>query len=536
MAGRRCDVLDVREMLRRLRLGQSARAVAKGLGVSRNTVREYVAWFEAEKLLPGDAGALPAAADLHERLARSEPVAPPPRLQPYQEEISELLGAGLQVKVAWERFSTAHPDVRASYTAFRRFVRRYVDERPRRAVVRIEVGPGEEAQVDFGYAGLVPRAPGEAPAKTWVFVMTLSHSRHQYVELVQDQSAGTWLSLHRNAFQFLGGVPRKIVLDNLKAGIIKASVTDPEVQRAYRECAEHYGFVISPCVARTPEHKGKVERGVQYVKRSFLAGRSFLSLLQANEQALDWVLEHAGLRVHGTTQEIPLHVFEARERAALLPLPASPFELVEWKQAKLHPDCHVVFAKSYYSAPHAFIGERLWLRATSRVVQLFRDHRLVATHGRAFRPGQRVTNPAHLPPKKLRYLMQTPTWCRERAGQIGPATAAFIEQLLGDEVLDRLRGAQATLRLADTKGVGPERLEAACRRAVACDAIQAKTVQRILNRGLDREPLPGDAAPAPTPRTEPTYARTFFDLFNPADPATAQGETPWTSSINSPRC
>ena len=534
MAGRRCDVLDVREMLRRLRLGESARAVAKGLGVSRNTVREYVAWFEAEKLLPGDAASLPPAAELHERLARAEPVQAPPRLLAYRDEIGELVGAGLQVKVAWERFSAAHPDVRASYTAFRRFVRRYVDERPRRAVVRLEVGPGEEAQVDFGYAGLVPRAPGEVPAKTWVFVMTLSHSRHQYVELVQDQTAGTWLSLHRNAFQCFGGVPRKVVLDNLKAGIIKASVTDPEVQRAYRECAEHYGFVISPCVARTPEHKGKVERGVQYVKGSFLAGRSFRGLVEANGEAVDWVVDHAGVRVHGTTQEVPIHVFEARERPALLPLPSSPFDLVEWKQAKLHPDCHVVFARSYYSAPHPFIGERLWLRATSRVVQVFRDHKLVATHGRALRPGQRVTNPAHLPPKKVRYLMQTPTWCRERASQVGPATAQFIERLLGDEVLDRLRGAQATLRLAES--VGEQRLEAACRRAVACDAIQAKTVQRILNRGLDREPMPGDVPSAPAPRPEPTYARTFFDLFNPADPATTQGETQWTSSINSPRC
>ncbi len=114
MAGRRCDVLDVREMLRRLRLGESARAVAKGLGVSRNTVREYVAWFEAEKLLPGDPATLPTAAELDERLSRAEPVQPPPRLMPYRDEIGELLGAGLQVKVAWERFSSVHPDVRAS--------------------------------------------------------------------------------------------------------------------------------------------------------------------------------------------------------------------------------------------------------------------------------------------------------------------------------------------------------------------------------------------------------------------------------------
>jgi transposase len=534
MAGRRCDVLDVREMLRRLRLGESARAVAKGLAASRNTIRDYVSWFEGEGLLPGDPTALPDAAELEERLARAEPVAAPPRLMPYRDEIEELVGAGLQVKVAWERFSTAHPDQRVSYTAFRRFVRRYVEERPRRAVVRLEVGPGEEAQVDFGYAGLMPRAPGEPPAKTWVFVMTVSHSRHQYVELVQDQTVTTWLTLHRNAFAFLGGVPRKIVLDNLKAGIIKASVTDPEVQRAYRECAEHYGFIISPCVPRVPEHKGKVERGVQYVRRSFLAGRTFRSLDEANDAAIEWVLEHAGVRVHGTTQEIPLQVFEQRERAALLSLPATPFDLVEWKRAKLHPDCHVVFGKAYYSAPHPLIGQRLWVRATSRVVQLFHEHQLMATHGRAFRAGQRVTTSAHLPPKKLRHLMQTPTWCRERAAQVGPATADFIGRLLGDEVLDRLRGAQATLRLAES--FGEARLEAACRRAVACDAIAFKTVQRILNRGLDREPLPAEAAPAPAPRAAPVYARTFFDLFTPADPATNPGEKEWTSSTSSPRC
>ncbi len=131
---------------------------------------------------------------------------------------------------------------------------------------------------------------------------------------------------------------------------------------------------------------------------------------------------------------------------------------------------------------------------------------------------------------KLRYLMQTPTWCREQAARISPATSSFVEQLLGDEVLDRLRGAQATLRLAQT--FGEQRLEAACRRAVACDAIAYKTRQRILARGLDREPLPAEAVPASLPRTPPAHARTFFDLFNPADPATAQGEKTWTSSIS----
>jgi transposase len=522
MAGRRSDVLDVREMLRRFRLGQSTRQIARDLGTSRNTVRGYLAWFREKGFLDGDPAVLPEAAELAAHLAQAtSETGPPPTLAPYRDEIAGLVGLGLQLKVAWERFCAAHPDVRVGVTAFRRFVRRHVAQAKPEPCIRIEVEPGAEAQVDFGYAGLIPPAPGEAPKKTWVFVMTLSHSRHQYVELVPDQAVPTWLTLHRNAFAFFGGVVRKVVLDNLKAGIVRASVTDPEVQRAYRECAEHYGFVISPCVARTPEHKGKVERGVQYVKRSFLAGRNFESLAQANEAALAWVLEIAGPRTHGTTREVPLTVFGERERPALLPLPA-PFELVEYKQVKLHPDCHVVFSRSYYSAPHAHIGRRLWLRATSRVVQLFVDHQLVRTHVRSYRPGARVQNPADFPQEKMRYHMQHPSWCRERAREIGTHVGELVARLLADRTLDRLRGAQATLRLADA--FGRERLDAACARALACDAVTYHTVKSILTRGLDREPLPGAEPVATAPATR-EHARTFFDLFN-------QGDHTWTSSTN----
>lgn len=531
MAGRRVDVLDLREMLRRLRLAESARAIAKDLGTSRNTVRDYAKWFEGEGLLGPDAH-LPSADELAARLGAIKSDAangPPPRLLPYRDEVAALVGTGLEIKVAWQRFSRTRPECRVSYQVFRRFVRRHVDSGRRPAVMRIEVEPGAEAQVDFGYAGLVPRAAGESPRKTWIFVMTLSHSRHQYVELVQDQSVTTWLSLHRHAFEFFGGVPAKVVLDNLKAGIIKASITDPEVQRAYRECAEHYGFVISPCAPRTPEHKGKVERGVKFVRRSFLVGQDFRSLEDANAAALTWVLDTAGLRVHGTTREVPLEVFAARERPALRPLPDAPFELVEYKQVKVHPDCHVVFDGSYYSAAHRLIGERLWLRATLRVVQLFHAHQLIRTHVRSHRRGQRIQNADDFPLEKTQYLMQTPVWCRERARAIGEHAGELVERLLGDRTLDRLRGAQAILRLAAS--FGERRLDAACRRALACDAVAHHIVKNILVRGLDHEPLPGEAPPPPAPVAPPTFARTFFDLFDDSAPQD-KGDDPWTSPTN----
>jgi hypothetical protein len=161
------------------------------------------------------------------------------------------------------------------------------------------------------------------------------------------------------------------------------------------------------------------------------------------------------------------------------------------------------------------VGEQLWVRGTSRVVHLFHDHRLVATHVPATRPGERRTTNAHLPPEKVAFLEHDPAWCRERARAVGEKTAAFIDSLLGDRVLDRLRGAQATIRLAEKYGA--ERLEAACTRALACDAVSARGLKTILTRGLDKVPLPPECypAPAPTPTKAPVFARTFDDVFQP---------------------
>src|SRR2546427_7049357 len=173
---------------------------------------------------------------------------------------------------------------KGSYMAVYRFVRSLEPDTPE-AFVRVETAPGEEAQVDFGYAGLMFDPRDRQLRRAWAFVMTLSFSRHQYVEFVFNQEIGTWLRCHRNAFEWFNGVPRRIVIDNLKAAIVRAVLYDPVVQRAYRECAEHYGFLISPCRPRTPEHKGKVEQGgVHYVARNFLAGRSFHDYLEANDK------------------------------------------------------------------------------------------------------------------------------------------------------------------------------------------------------------------------------------------------------------
>jgi hypothetical protein len=294
---------------------------------------------------------------------------------------------------------------------------------------------------------------------------------------------------------------------------VQACWDDPQVQQSYRECAEHYGFLIGPCRPHTPEHKGKVEQGgVHYVTRNFLGGREPTRIDQANRDVRAWCLETAGLRIHGTIQEQPLRRFEAVERAQLKPLPPTPYDRGEWKLLKLHRDCHVVFEKAYYSAPFTQVGRQVRVRGGNRQIRIYsQDYQLLATHDRVERPGERSTHPEHLPPEKLPGWLLDRAACREEAGAIGPSTAQVVDSLLADPVVERLPTVGRLLRLR--RSFGDARLEAACRRALYFDDPAYLTIKRILREQLDDEPLP-EAAPMETPAR--TFMRSVVDLVGSA--------------------
>ena len=500
--------LDARELLRRVQAGETDRAVARELGVARKTVARYREFARQEGFLEGP---LPEPAELDRRLrpmvAHTALPRQPFKAAAFREQIDGLLAQGVETQAMFQRLRSGwkYP---GSYSGLRRYVLHIQGAAPS-GFVRIEVDPGAEAQVDFGYAGrLVDPKTGEL-RKAWAFVMTLSHSRHQYATLVFDQAVETWLRCHREAFEHFGGVAKKIVLDNLKAGIIRVVMHDPVAQRSYRELAEHYGFLISPCRPRTPRHKGKVESGVHYVKRNFLAGRSFRDLTEANAQLLVWVETVAGARCHGTTKEAPLVRFARAERAALAPLPPSPYDLGVWKKVKLHPDCHVVVGGAYYSAPHRLIGRQLWVRSNHRDVVIFHDYERIASHAWG-PPGTRRTQEIHYPPHKAAFLMATPRYCQHRAESIGPFTKDLVERLLGERPMDRLRTAQAVLRLSGK--YGPQRLEAACRRALCYGDTAYGTLKRILEKGLEAGPLPDIMFPAEEKQSF-AFARPGSEIF-----------------------
>jgi transposase len=500
--------MDVREILRQLRAGESDRAIGRNLKVNRATVKKYREWAEGEDLLEGE---LPPIEELQAHLAASRTEQRPPQnvssVETYREQVERLRREGVRMTAIYARLQ--EQGFEGSYSAVRRFVRQLepllID-----VTVRVERAPGEEAQVDFGYAGYMLDETGQR-RKAWTFVMTLAWSRHQYVEFVFNQRVDTWLDLHRHAFEFFGGVPHKIVPDNLKAAIVRASWdgTDLQVQWAYRECAEHYGFLIAPCRPRTPQHKGKVERGVDYVKQNFLAGRGELPLTQANRDVRAWCLTTAGQRTHGTTKQQPLVCFEQTERAVLQPLPDQAYEVATWKRVKLHRDCYVVFENAYYSAPFRYVGQTVLVRGSSRTVKILTtDYELIATHTRAQQPGERVTLLDHLPPYKVEGLLWNAETAQERAAEVGPATQQTVEYLLADRVVDPLPKVRRLLALAQPYGA--DRLEAACARALAHDDPAYLTVKRILTEGLDEQ-----AGPTLVYVTAPatTFVRPVADLL-----------------------
>ena len=498
-----------RQALMRMRQGDSDRDIARSRLMGRRSAAAFRAmavdrgWLADEGPLPDDeaiAGALVGPKRASTTVSS---------LAPLRDQIGAWFDQGVSGVVIHMALKREH-GYTGSYSSVARMLVALRAAQPPETTVRLAFDPGEAAQVDFG-AGPVLMHPDGKPRRTWAFVMTLAHSRHQYVEFVWDQSVATWLGCHRRAFEWFGAVPARLIIDNPKCAITRACARDPEVQRAYAECAEGYGFKIDPCPPADPQKKGIVEAGVKYVKGNFLPLREFRDLVDLNAQARAWVMTEAGVRIHGTTRRQPLDLFEI-ERPLMRALPAVAPDLGSWHRVVVHRDCFVSHARILYSAPYPLVGKTLWLRATDGAVSIYEDYRLVAMHRRGRRPGERIWILEHLPPDARAFLAHDHDWCLEQARRVGPGCAELIERLLADRILERLRSAQGVLGLRETYGA--PRLEAACLRALYHASPFYRTVKTILACGLDHTEAPAPASPhvhAPEAR----FARNAQSLFDP---------------------
>ena len=490
MANRRFEMYQYRQVIHRMRMGETDRAIARSKLMGRlkcahvRAVADENGWLE-ETPLPDDK-------ILAEAFKKPSPnTTQTSQCKPYEKQIKKWVEAGIQGttihRALVEQFGFA-----GSYSSVRRHLRK-IDKAKPDTTCMLDFAPGEAVQVDFGKGPDITDAFTGQKSKTWIFVMTLCFSRHMYAEIITDQKVPTWLACHRRAFEFFNGIPHKVIIDNAKCAITRACYRDPEVQRSYGELAEGYGFLISPCPPRDPKKKGRVESGVKYVKKNFVPLRQFRSLTDASQQLKIWLMETAGNRIHGTTRQKPLTMFAETEKLMLQPLPDVPPQLAQWTQVKVHGNCHVQFEKSYYSAPFRLVRQQLWLKATDNTVKLYRELKLVAVHPRLKKPGSKSTIDEHLPPEALAYKMQDPQWCLKQAKEIGSHCHQFIRELFADRVLDNLRAAQGVVGLK--KKYGPARLEAACRRALFFGNPKYRTVKSILSQGLDQVPVENDQVP-----------------------------------------
>lgn len=500
-------MFQYRHVLVRLRAGDSEREIARSRLMGREKLAAFralaasVGWLAADTPLPDDA----QLAAVVGRVRRARTCVS--SVEPHRELVARWLDNGVGAAAIHAALCREHGYL-GSYSSVVRITRSLRAQQPPEVTVRLAFEPGDAAQVDFG-AGPVLVHPDGQPRRTWAFVMTLCHSRHQYLEFVWDQTVATWLGCHRRAFEWFVGVPARLIIDNAKCAITRACAQDPLVQRAYAECAEGYGFKIDACPPHDPQKKGIVEAGVKYVKGNFVPTRSFRDLADLNAQAKVWVMHEAGVRLHGTTRTAPLALFEL-ERALLRALPAQAPDLGTWRRVVVHRDCHVKFDHGLYSAPFALVGKTLWLRATDASVALFEDFRHVVTHPRARRAGERLTVRDHLPPDAQAFFAHDRGWCIEQARRIGARCAEFIARLLDDRIVERLRAAQGVLALV--KPYGAARVEAACARALAHESPYYRTVKSILATGADLQTPSTPTTPAAYGSAR--FARSAASLFD----------------------
>jgi hypothetical protein len=281
-------------------------------------------------------------------------------------------------------------------------------------------------------------------------------------------------------------VPKRITPDNLKTGVIKADLYDPQFNQGYEELAHHYGIIIDPARSNKPKDKARVERIIPYIRDSFWSGREFTSIEEINKQAAQWCLKLAGLREHGTTHQQPLTLFRLAEEKELKPLPMTPFEIVTWHQSKVALDCHIQVVSTLYSVPYQYVGKTVDVKLGNKIVEIYLDYKLIKTHTRGSR-GQRITDWNDYPPEKAAFFQRTPSWCRHQANLIGPSTRVTVDTLLDEHALHHLRQCQGILRLGEKYGL--ERVEKACARANAFGDPCYRTVKTILGRELDKQSL-----------------------------------------------
>lgn len=488
MAGRRIEMRKLKEVLRlHLTARLSNRKIALVTGIGKTAVSKHV---KRARKLRLDWDRLEAM----DEEAISALLYPPPRepgpvdlVVPDWDEVCRELRRqkGMTKLLLWHEYQDEHGPRAYSYS---RFCELYAAWKGHiEPVMRFEHVAGEKCFVD--YAGLTLKVvdpdTGEM-REAQVFVATLGASNYTFVDVTWTQQSEDFLASHQRAVDFFGGVPRIFVLDNLKSGVTTPDWYEPLVNRSYEDLLRHLNAVAIPGRVKKSRDKAKVENGVLQVERWVMAplrNRLLVGLDGARTavlEQLDKLNDRPFQKMAGSRSS----VFEELDKPALQPLPSSRWVKAEWKELKVHIDYHVEVDKYYFSVPYQHIGKLMDVKVTATMVEIFYNGRPIAAHARS--RNRYTTRPEHMPSSHREHLRWSPPRVVLRAKEIGPHVSQLVDRLLAEKIHPEqgYRPCLGIVRLADK--YGSDRLEAACKRALAYSAVSYKSVKSILEKGLDR--------------------------------------------------
>jgi transposase len=503
MAQERLSMRKIHEVLRlKWDCGLSNRAVARSCSISHVTVGEYIRRAQAAGL----SWPLPETLDEDDLFRLLFPANPRSAsreipVPDWAEIHTELKKKSVTLRLLWVEYREAHPDG-YGYSQFCVLYREWAKHL--KPSMRLRHKAGEKLFVD--YAGqtvpIVDPDTGEIH-QAQIFVATLGASNYTYAEAQWSQDLPNWIGGHVRAFAFLEGVPEVIVPDNLKAGVKHPCRYEPDLNPTYQDLADHYGTAVIPARVRKPKDKSKVEVAVQVVERWILArlrNRKFFSLAELN-QAIWQLLEELNNRPMRHLGQSRRDLFQALDLPALKSLPETPYEFAQWKKARVNIDYHVEFDKHYYSVPYSLIHQEVYVRATERTIQISFKNRCVASHLRSNARGRHTTISDHMPPAHQKYADWSPERILRWAQTMGPYTTQLVDALFTSRKYPQqaYRSCLGILRLAQR--YSPDRLEAACRRALPAGIHSYKGIKNILDANLDQI----DIDP-PSPSTLPSHA------------------------------
>jgi len=473
--------------------GYSQRRIARTLGISRGAVRRHLqrplSNSTTEQAASGDEAptgsddpnSTKAPTGSSGQTTPSETadtaVASGSQCKPFREIILAKCELGLSSKRIHQDLVADHA-FEGKYWSVNRFVRS-LGSHQQLPFRRMEVEPGEELQVDFGTGAKIRNSNGSY-RRTHVFRCVLSYSRKGYTEAVFKQDTESFIRTLENAFWKLGGVPQRVVFDNAKCAVKTADWYDPELNPKLLDFCKHYGCAFIPTRVRTPRHKGKVERGVDYVQENALRGHEFETLAAQNEHLAHWERTVADTRIHGTTCKQVRSDFEGNEKPALVKLPLERFAFYHETKRKVSRDGHIAVNKSFYSVPPEYLGREVWVRHDSRLIRIFDESlRHIATHVVTER-GRFQTEPQHIASEKISPIERGIGHLHGKARMIGPHTSRWADAVIAGRGVEAARVLQGVLAMS--RKHSSDQIEQACQVAWQSGAINCRIIRTLLKR------------------------------------------------------